>query len=125
MHCHPAECGAADTVNAMKTDAQVFREAAAIIRRGWTQGETDRDGAYCALGALGVAACCDKPFETVQFRRCAQLLVATLGLDGAGYYLPIIRWNDYVLQTQEQVADGFDLAAAVCEQLPEPEEVLV
>ncbi len=109
----------------MKTDAQVFRAAADRVRRGWTQGcMRDDQGRSCALDAL-IEACGPSTLEAdEQFTRCACLLMATLGLQEK-YPMPaIIRWNDFVFQTQERVAEGFDLAAAVCEQLPEPEEAL-
>ncbi len=89
----------------MPTTADLLRRAAWRIRQGWCQDRmADTAGNVCALGAIHEVADQGRRFELH-----AELL-RTIG------FLHIDTWNDAPDQTQENVAQAFELAAITWEQ---------
>jgi len=89
--------------------AGVLREAAAIVRRGWCQGDVqlgpDR---FCAMGAIwasgGDNRLVDRAFDALR-EYVAPGREVDWGMD------PIALWNDHSGRTAEEVATAMETVA--------------
>ena len=126
-------------MTATKTTAEILREAAGLVRRGWMQGGVGRSGRrVCAYGGVAEAvsegrfpddATRDDSARLLAELRDAQATAAFLSYAlrlpsaPAGWYCGapdanrrVYAWNDNKNQTAENVAAGLEYAALVWEQ---------
>ena len=99
----------------MKVSEQLL-QCAAEVRRGWAQGALeDINGGVCAHGAMnrvvsGDASVLMTGEELPKKMRLTEYLWKALG------HYSVVNWNNAPSQTQENVAQAFELAAILAEQ---------
>lgn len=93
----------------MKISEQLL-QCAAEVKRGWCQGALiNSDGKVCALGAMGLVLFGDAKTEG------SRLMLSEYMWRALCHY-NIVAWNNAPDQTQENVAQTFELAAILAEQ---------
>ena len=101
---------------ATKTDVvQVLTRARDLIRRGWTQGQNQRDfmgrKCYCLTGAVFAANPSSAPHTTYVRARAIRVLHSTLR-NILGHDRAVWAWNDQKERTQAEVLDLLDKTIA-------------
>lgn len=98
----------------MSEVAEVLRAARALIDTPdkWCQGQFHKDGAYCASGAIGVAAGVDIEVGCWFCHPAWQALADTVNAAQSG---GIGSWNDRPERTHADVLAAFDRAIATAE----------
>lgn len=92
---------------------KVAEKAAEIVEAGWTQGDAENNGSYCAVGALHKAETeiCGKPLGLLgaypKVRDVSEAYIRNvLGWKERDNSLaPLADWNDAPERTQAEVAD--------------------
>jgi hypothetical protein len=90
--------------------ADKLREAKALIERGWTRGESSRDGRVCALGALAMALRGDPNAALYgrDYRDISRIFEQVIGDD------TLYEWNDRQ-PSKKPVLAAFDRAIELAE----------
>jgi hypothetical protein len=91
--------------------ADKLREAKALIERGWTRGESSRDGRVCALGALATALRGDpnRALYGPDYRDISRIFDQIISEDDTLY-----EWNDRQ-PSKKPVLAAFDKAIELAE----------
>jgi hypothetical protein len=91
--------------------ADKLREARALIERGWTRGESYRDGRVCSLGALATVLTGDPNAALYgrEYTQIARIFAQIIGEEDALY-----EWND-AQKSKRPVLAAFDKAIELAE----------
>jgi len=96
--------------------ANMFREAANIVSKGWHQGlwfqQNSHGWCYCVAGALnlvsGDSACLPNQTSYAMYKMVEELLNITI----SNGWARLAEWNDYPVRRQEHVVEILRHAAA-------------
>jgi hypothetical protein len=93
------------------TPVEILTEARALIARpgGWCQGGYERDGAYCAIGALSEA---NKTRLYVKYSACREFLRKARAL----MFHELTDYNDEYGRTKEEIIAWFDDAIGLAKK---------
>ena len=96
----------------MSATADKLREARALIERGWTRGESCRDGRVCSLGALALVMRGDPNAALYgrDYRAISRIFEQIIGED-----VTLCEWNDRQ-PSKKPVLAAFDKAIELAER---------
>lgn len=84
----------------MKTTKQILTEARELVSKGWVQGEYERDGCYCLVGAIN-----EVRGDSHGYAEAIGTMFKLIGNS-------LSDWNDMPERTQAEVVAAFDKAIA-------------